>query len=41
MRRRFHVLLLGALVSATLPAVTLSAAPPRPNIVHILADDLG
>jgi arylsulfatase A-like enzyme len=32
---------LAALVAATLPALRLRAQAPRPNIVHLYADDLG
>lgn len=40
-RSAFISLLLSAFLAAFLSAITASAAPPRPNIVFIIADDLG
>jgi arylsulfatase A-like enzyme len=41
MRRTYWILCLAAWAGATLCVQPLRAQPPRPNIVHIIADDLG
>ena len=41
MRRQLWTNCVGALLLAALSALPAAAAPARPNIVHIFADDLG